>query len=147
LTVSGVADAIHIAVYYVGTILQEQSEKAYENRSYRPGNRESFAGAGRDSHDRDYRGRDDDRRGGGGGGDRERPARGPGHYVSTAEQPGSQTQQFFIPDDLVASIIGKGGAKINEVRQKSATNIKIMEPNEEPQRNAGAPEGDRVRSF
>jgi heterogeneous nuclear rnp K-like protein 2 len=152
LTVSGVADAIHIAVYYVGTILQENGEKQYENRPYRPGYRDAYSS--RDTYERDGRDAgsyrpggssrgDDDRRG---AGDRSATAdrpRGPGSYQSTADQPGSQTQQMFIPDDLVAAIIGKGGNKINEVRQKSATNIKIMEPNEEPQKNAA--EGDRVR--
>lgn len=39
-----------------------------------------------------------------------------------------QTQQIFIPNDLVGCIIGKGGAKINEIRQMSASQIKIMEP-------------------
>lgn len=40
----------------------------------------------------------------------------------------SQTQQIFIPNDLVGCIIGKGGSKINEIRQMSASHIKIMEP-------------------
>lgn len=39
-----------------------------------------------------------------------------------------QTQQIYIPNDLVGCIIGKGGAKINEIRQMSASQIKIMEP-------------------
>ena len=39
-----------------------------------------------------------------------------------------QTQQIYIPNDLVGCIIGKGGAKINEIRHLSASNIKIMEP-------------------
>lgn len=39
-----------------------------------------------------------------------------------------QTQQIFIPNDLVGCIIGKGGSKINEIRQMSASTIKIMEP-------------------
>lgn len=42
--------------------------------------------------------------------------------------PGSQTQQIFVPNDLVGCIIGKGGQKINEVRQMSGSHIKIMEP-------------------
>ena len=39
-----------------------------------------------------------------------------------------QTQQIFIPNDLVGCIIGKGGSKINEIRHMSASQIKIMEP-------------------
>ena len=49
--------------------------------------------------------------------------------------PGFQTQQIFIPNDLVGCIIGKGGQKINEIRQLSASHIKIME------RNAGIAAG------
>ena len=39
-----------------------------------------------------------------------------------------QTQQIYIPNDLVGCIIGKGGSKINEIRHMSASQIKIMEP-------------------
>jgi heterogeneous nuclear rnp K-like protein len=39
-----------------------------------------------------------------------------------------QTQQIYIPDNLVGCIIGKGGSKINEIRHMSASTIKIMEP-------------------
>jgi heterogeneous nuclear rnp K-like protein 2 len=38
------------------------------------------------------------------------------------------TQQIFIPNDMVGAIIGKGGAKINEIRQLSGSVIKINEP-------------------
>ena len=38
------------------------------------------------------------------------------------------TQQIFIPNDMVGAIIGKGGAKINEIRQLSSSVIKINEP-------------------
>lgn len=43
---------------------------------------------------------------------------------------GSQaiTQQIFIPNDMVGAIIGKGGSKINEIRQLSGSVIKINEP-------------------
>jgi heterogeneous nuclear rnp K-like protein 2 len=40
------------------------------------------------------------------------------------------TQQIFIPNDMVGAIIGKGGAKINEIRQLSGSVIKINEPQE-----------------
>jgi heterogeneous nuclear rnp K-like protein len=38
------------------------------------------------------------------------------------------TQQIFIPNDMVGAIIGKGGQKINEIRQISGSVIKINEP-------------------
>jgi len=38
--------------------------------------------------------------------------------------PGGQiTQQIFIPNDMVGAIIGKGGAKINEIRQMSGSHM------------------------
>lgn len=48
-----------------------------------------------------------------------------------AALPGQQlTQQIFIPNDMVGAIIGKGGTKINEIRQTSGSMIRINEPNE-----------------
>jgi len=38
------------------------------------------------------------------------------------------TQQIYIPNDMVGAIIGKGGQKINEIRQVSGSVIKINEP-------------------
>ncbi|KAI9609949.1 hypothetical protein H4Q26_006940 [Puccinia striiformis f. sp. tritici PST-130] len=59
------------------------------------------------------------------------PSAGPaGGYANPAHQPGSQTQQIYIPNGFVGAVIGKGGQKINEIRQASATHIKIMEPGE-----------------
>lgn len=56
----------------------------------------------------------------------------PGPSSSQSQPQGNpgqlQTQQIYIPNDLVGCIIGKGGAKINEIRHMSASNIKIMEP-------------------
>ncbi len=46
-----------------------------------------------------------------------------------AGMPGAPlTQQIFIPNDMVGAIIGKGGQKINEIRQISGSVIKINEP-------------------
>lgn len=46
-----------------------------------------------------------------------------------AAMPGQAlTQQIYIPNDMVGAIIGKGGAKINEIRQLSGSVIKINEP-------------------
>lgn len=40
--------------------------------------------------------------------------------------PGGQiTQQIYIPNDMVGAIIGKGGAKINEIRQMSGSHMYI----------------------
>jgi heterogeneous nuclear rnp K-like protein len=67
----------------------------------------------------------------------------PGPYGQLPQQPGPHgqhaqpmsaipgqplTQQIFIPNDMVGAIIGKGGAKINEIRHLSGSVIKINEP-------------------
>ncbi|KAG6334771.1 hypothetical protein ID866_4323 [Astraeus odoratus] len=113
LSVAGVADAIHIATYYIGNILIEAQERmpSISHSSYRPS-----------SYSR-----------------RVPPYTGssyvPGYtssqpYVPHSQQPPQQlqTQQIYIPNDLVGCIIGKGGSKINEIRHLSASQIKIMEP-------------------
>ncbi|KAI6127771.1 hypothetical protein EV401DRAFT_1933086 [Pisolithus croceorrhizus] len=112
LSVAGVADAIHIATYYIGNILIEAQERmpSVSHSSYRPS---SYS--------------------------RRLPYTGssyvPGYassqpYVPHSHQPPQQlqTQQIYIPNDLVGCIIGKGGSKINEIRHLSASQIKIMEP-------------------
>lgn len=114
LSVSGVADAIHIAVYYIGTVLLEHPTNT-ANTSYRPGAPEYGSRPPAD--------RSGPPRSGGGGG-------GAGGGMGPAVGPGAQSQAIFIPNELVGSIIGKGGAKINEVRQVSACQIKINEPGE-----------------
>ncbi|PWN53425.1 eukaryotic type KH-domain (KH-domain type I) [Violaceomyces palustris] len=122
LSISGVADAVHIAVYYVGTILLEHQDRNANNMSYRPSagpSRGAMAGAAGGyppAGGFSYPG--------------QAPVQGAGPYGPGAPQlpPGSQTQQIFIPNDLVGCIIGKGGQKINEIRQMSASHIKIMEP-------------------
>lgn len=67
----------------------------------------------------------------------------PAQYGQTPQQPPQQgqhpqpmssmpgqpiTQQIYIPNDMVGAIIGKGGAKINEIRHLSGSVIKINEP-------------------
>lgn len=50
-------------------------------------------------------------------------------HAAVGAMPGQPlTQQIFIPNDMVGAIIGKGGAKINEIRQLSGSVIKINEP-------------------
>ncbi|UZJ54447.1 hypothetical protein CBS101457_003767 [Exobasidium rhododendri] len=132
LNISGVADAVHIAVYYVGTILLEHQDRTANNLSYRPtagpsrppGAPQGFAGgaapvtaAAVAAAGYGYPGAMPQ-------------VPGAAFAPSSASQvpPGSQTQQIFVPNDLVGCIIGKGGQKINEVRQMSGSHIKIMEP-------------------
>ncbi|KAL4895095.1 hypothetical protein BDV59DRAFT_192053 [Aspergillus ambiguus] len=51
--------------------------------------------------------------------------------VAGGAMPGQPlTQQIYIPNDMVGAIIGKGGAKINEIRHLSGSVIKINEPQE-----------------
>ncbi|RDW78129.1 hypothetical protein BP5796_05981 [Coleophoma crateriformis] len=188
LVVLGVADAVHIATYYVGSTLFEQlSERfggpaasAYASRSggpagVVPGGMQVVPyvpqpAGGNYGHPDNYRRHDR--------GAHSTPAQGygqpyatpaqaqpaqvPMHYggqpaaggyggVGPAQphQPGPAvpqhggppaqpmqgmvpgqplTQQIFIPNDMVGAIIGKGGAKINEIRQLSGSVIKINEP-------------------
>jgi poly(rC)-binding protein 2/3/4 len=113
LSVAGVADAIHIATYYIGNILIEAQERvpssSSSHSSYRPASysrRPPYTGSsyvpGYSSH----------------------------HPYTPSHNPPQQlqTQQIYIPNDLVGCIIGKGGSKINEIRHMSASQIKIMEP-------------------
>ncbi|WVQ76070.1 hypothetical protein IAR50_005707 [Cryptococcus sp. DSM 104548] len=101
LSVSGVADAVHIAVYYIGTILLEYQEKfpAQGGGSYRQSS----------------------------GGDRERRAP-PAFSPNAPPPPGMQQQQIFIPNAFVGAIIGRAGAKINEIRTQSACQIRVTDP-------------------
>jgi heterogeneous nuclear rnp K-like protein 2 len=55
-----------------------------------------------------------------------------------------QTQQIYIPNDLVGCIIGKGGNKINEIRSMSGSQIKIMEPGAQITGGVAAPNGERL---
>lgn len=92
LSVSGVADAIHIAVYYIGTVLQEHPV-ASNNASYRPGVAEYGPSPTRG-----------DRYGSQGppvGAPRPPREGGSGGGLGPAVGPGAQTQQIFIPNELV----------------------------------------------
>ncbi|PLW08202.1 hypothetical protein PCANC_07664 [Puccinia coronata f. sp. avenae] len=176
LSISGVADAVHIAVYYVGMILVDNQERMPANTSYRPGGGNGGGGGGGHLGHSGHGGQLGHHHmggrapppgaigpGGAGGGGNGGGAYGPypggpaamphghhahhghhhagpplaggpagagGGYPNPAHQPGSQTQQIYIPNGFVGAVIGKGGQKINEIRQASATHIKIMEPGE-----------------
>ncbi|KAH8675803.1 hypothetical protein BX600DRAFT_186061 [Xylariales sp. PMI_506] len=195
LVVMGVADAVHIATYYVGSTLLEQlnerfggpAASAYATRSGGPagavpggmqvvpycpqpaggnfGQRENY---GRRPDPRaqyippnpyapqpPYHGAVPQPAAGGAPLHYAPQAAGaygagphlPPHHAGAGHVPGPQphggpqaqpmhggmagaplTQQIYIPNDMVGAIIGKGGQKINEIRQISGSVIKINEP-------------------
>jgi len=190
LVVLGVADAVHIATYYVGSTLFEQlterfggpAASAYASRSggpagVVPGGMQVVpyvpqAAGGSYGHP-DHNRRNDRARhntpgntygqpyaagpaaqqtpaaamhyggspavaGYGGVGPQQpqqaghtvpQPHAGPAAQPMQGVVPGQPlTQQIYIPNDMVGAIIGKGGAKINEIRQLSNSVIKINEP-------------------
>ncbi|KAF5380870.1 hypothetical protein D9615_004144 [Tricholomella constricta] len=136
LSVAGVADAIHIATYYIGNILIEAQERmpSSSNSSYRPSSNSRRPTHGGSSYVPGYN--------------------NPAPYGSAPPPQHNppqqlQTQQIYIPNDLVGCIIGKGGSKINEIRHMSASQIKIMEPGAVGVGMNGAPaptggEGERL---
>ncbi|ORX93447.1 hypothetical protein K493DRAFT_330154 [Basidiobolus meristosporus CBS 931.73] len=121
LTINGVADAIHIAIYHVCQILQDHMDRSSDCIAYKPQLRMAYMGGpvphqfygaqpgypllGMPSmrHDRSV----------------------PAPQTTSHE---TQSQQIIIPNDMVGCIIGKGGSKINEIRQMSGSHIKIGEP-------------------
>lgn len=190
LVVMGVADAVHIATYYVGSTLLEQlndrfggpAASAYATRSGAPAG--SVPGgmqvvpycpqpaSGHYGRSENY-GRHNERRshhmppapypqqyphaaaqanpaipmqyggaqaGAYGAAPHAQPHMAPhvghqAHGAAPQAQPmgnaapgGPITQQIYIPNDMVGAIIGKGGQKINEIRQMSNSVIKINEP-------------------
>lgn len=105
LSVSGVADAIHIAVYYIGTILLEYQERnpGPPSGAYRqqPGGFQQPP-----SHQAPPPSRGSIGGGGGGGGASGASGAGGASAAGGAELgggPGSQTQQIFIPNSLVGA--------------------------------------------
>jgi len=193
LVVLGVADAVHIATYYVGSTLFEQlterfggpAASAYASRSGGPagvvpggmqvvpyvpqpaggnyGHPDNHRGRGdrgpghqtpSNTYGQPYQGQTPQQpqpavpmhyggqqpavAGYGGVGPQQPQLAGPGGPQSHAGPPAQPmqglvpgqplTQQIFIPNDMVGAIIGKGGAKINEIRQLSGSVIKINEP-------------------
>ena len=76
----------------------------------------------------------------------------PAQPMGGAPIPGQPlTQQIFIPNDMVGAIIGKGGAKINEIRHLSGSVIKINEPqdnsNERLVTITGTPECNQMALY
>lgn len=183
LVVLGVADAIHIATYYVGSTLFEQLKErfggpgasAYASRNGGPAGAVPggmqvvpyipIAGGGTYGHPDNMRRHDRPMHTPAHGayhqGYAQHVAQVPVHFGGSPAaaygglgpqmpgQPGPAgpqahpnpaqpmagmvpgqplTQQIFIPNDMVGAIIGKGGQKINEIRQLSGSVIKINEP-------------------
>ncbi|KAI9670233.1 MAG: hypothetical protein M1831_006447 [Alyxoria varia] len=193
LVVLGVADAVHIATYYIGSTLVEQlterfggpAASAYATRSggpagVVPGGMQVVPytpqpGGGQWGQPDSYNRRQGQSQrpqtnsyssqygqgqgttpqpqqhpsyggpsGGYSGGGQRPPSQSYGQPQMPPAQTGAQgmqqptqggafpgqplTQQIYIPNDMVGAIIGKGGAKINEIRQLSGSVIKINEP-------------------
>lgn len=61
------------------------------------------------------------------------------------------TQQIFIPNDMVGAIIGKRGAKINEIRHLSGSGIKINDQHDNSNERlvtiTGTPECNRMALY
>lgn len=132
VTVSGVADSIHIASYHIGQVVHDGETRAaigaqhhhphhhqqqqQQIALYRPGAGPSM---GSSSHHR--------------GGDRQ-PRSAPLQHQQQPQQQAQpqqlaqQSVQIFIPNDMVGAIIGKGGNRINSIRQQSGCRIMIAEP-------------------
>ncbi|KAJ3126274.1 hypothetical protein HK098_007746 [Nowakowskiella sp. JEL0407] len=105
VTISGVVDSIHIASYHVGAVLLENSERPSSGTVlYRPmqalQTRQSYV-----------------------------PPYAFNSYYPPPPMPRGgqvqQVQQIYIPNEAVGGIIGKGGSKINEIRNQSRCQIKI----------------------
>ncbi|KAF2007746.1 eukaryotic type KH-domain (KH-domain type I) [Amniculicola lignicola CBS 123094] len=153
LVILGVADAVHIAVYYVAQTLVEQLTERFggpaaSQYATRSGTAANVVPGGMSVQPYQMQpyGQGSPNRGGYGnvvpagpqpGSYGAPPAAGPvvGHPQAPHQpnqMPGQPlTQQIYIPNDMVGAIIGKGGAKINEIRTLSGSVIKINEPTSE----------------
>ncbi|KAG0056508.1 hypothetical protein BGZ83_004766 [Gryganskiella cystojenkinii] len=176
ITITGVPDAIHIAVYHVGVVLQEHSERDRTANiiPYRPMGRSGGGGGAAggyqggpsgmggypshhghpSSHHQSYYGGYPQGGMGGYGQDyMGGPSASRGGNSGGAMIPhGSVAQQIYIPNDMVGSVIGKGGSKINEIRQMSGSHIKISEPlnngsNERLVTVTGTPESNQMAIY
>lgn len=152
------ADAVHIAIYYVGSVLLDYTSQAVDNRQYRPSARSSPQSNPRDSfgampppRTRDeaaYFARGQEGYGSmppGRTGGPPSTSRPHGQvWSSTGNMPNAQVQQLFIPEQYVSAIIGPKGRSINEIRASSATTIKIMEPSEQAASDVRGQPGERA---
>ncbi|KAG9295215.1 hypothetical protein G9A89_006196 [Geosiphon pyriformis] len=123
ISISGVPDSIHIAVFHIGEELSRHlNDRGGQITPYRPQPRIVYHQPSVTSNHQFYV---------------SLPAPPPPYGREfmpgplgpmNQPPPGSQAQQIFIPNDMVGCIIGKGGSKINEIRHLSGSHIKIAEP-------------------
>ncbi|KAF8940667.1 hypothetical protein BGZ47_007668 [Haplosporangium gracile] len=167
VSITGVPDAIHIAVYHIGLILEEKSERdrygSANTVHYKPVSRDAYGAGGAlggygpsrhsggSAHSAFYGGS-------GAGGYGSHLQAGPMAPYSQEYAPSSgsaahtQAQQIFIPNDMVGSVIGKGGSKINEIRKASGSQIAIADqPNKSGDERlvtiTGTPESNQMAIY
>ncbi|CAG2172388.1 unnamed protein product [Oppiella nova] len=75
----------------------------------------------------------------------------PGAATAAMAPTAAATTEMSIPNDLIGCIIGKGGAKINEIRQLSGATIKISNSEEGSKDRAvaisGTPESINLAQY
>lgn len=156
MSVYGVADAVHIAVYYIAItyikhqeLLKNYRHNVYDPRSSARNLSRSYVSVGR------YNG------GGGSRGDNGRSAyheqdlfAGPNYNRGigvNGNETSQENQELYIPNDYVGSVIGKGGQKIKEIRRVSNCNIKVTDTrnmsNERLVELSGSPENIRHATY
>ncbi|CEI90647.1 Putative KH domain-containing protein [Rhizopus microsporus] len=63
----------------------------------------------------------------------------------------TQSQQIYIPNEMVGCIIGRNGMKINEIRQTSGSHIKIADPRDDSRERlitiTGTPESNQIALY
>lgn len=168
VSITGVPDAIHIAVYHIGLILEEKTERdrygSANTVHYKPVSRDAYGAGGAMGG-----GYGSSRHGGGGAHSSFYGGSGAGGYgshlhagpmapysqefaVSSGSAAHTQAQQIFIPNDMVGSVIGKGGSKINEIRKASGSQISIADqPNKTGDERlvtiTGTPESNQMAIY
>ncbi|KAJ3256298.1 hypothetical protein HK104_007101 [Borealophlyctis nickersoniae] len=148
LSVTGVIDSIHIAAFHLAAILQEHPERIIGSVPYKPQSAPTGYASpsyGMTSPPGAYYGGPP----GVPGVPIGHPMMSPGGPVPL--QPTLQVQQIFIPNDMVGAIIGKAGAKINEIRHASGCQIKIGDAatgqNERLVTITGSPENNQMALY
>lgn len=170
VSIIGVPDAIHIAVYHIGLILEEKTERdrygSANTVHYKPVSRDAYGASGAggvmggygssrhvggSAHSSFYTGS-------GSGGYGSHLHAGPiapysqEYGASSGSAAHTQAQQIFIPNDMVGSVIGKGGSKINEIRKASGSQISIADqPNKSGDERlvtiTGTPESNQMAIY
>ncbi|KAJ3041924.1 hypothetical protein HDV00_008433 [Rhizophlyctis rosea] len=124
VSISGVIDSIHIATYHIGAVLQAHSERSMNNIPYTPNTARGSSQPPYGPPGSPYYGHPPPP-----GVPMPPPPPSPGMPpMAHPAGPPVQVQQIFIPNEMVGAIIGKSGAKINEIRHLSGCQIKIAEP-------------------